>query len=297
MRLVWASVRSVPLRRRLDRGGADEFSVACGVSTANGSAGWKGLACSTDTGRHREVSSLFLWHQQPEHPRRAGRPPGQTDCRVQRPLHPHRDVALPRRAFACLPVHQRNNLQPDVRIGLEVVGSAGAHRAAQHQGGHWVPAVQETDALLVWGGMSLVSVPLDAAIRTGRPLAVAAARDGLCRAERREHGGDSRLRRSDLRRAVNRSPAATKRWDWSTSRCFRTWIARMACRLTPWPSRSMGRRAIRAGIRDRRSDRHQSDRRHRRSRLRGALEAVTPSSENKLIAVKAHTGFEPVPPP
>jgi len=34
-------------------------------------------------------------------------------------------------------------------------------------------------------------VLLDAAVRTGRPLAVAAARDGLCRRERREHGGDS----------------------------------------------------------------------------------------------------------
>jgi hypothetical protein len=64
---------------------------------------------------------------------------------------------------------------------------------------YWMPAVQETDALLVWG-QSLVSVLLDAAIRTGRPLAVAAARDGLCRHERRSNGGDSRLRRSHLRR-------------------------------------------------------------------------------------------------
>ena len=32
-----------------------------------------------------------------------------------------------------LPAHQRISRQPLVRIGLEVVGSAGAHRAAQHR--------------------------------------------------------------------------------------------------------------------------------------------------------------------
>ena len=50
------------------------------------------------------------------------------------------------------------------------------------------------------GRQSLVSVLLDAAVRAGRPLAVAAARDGLRRHERRSDGGDPRLRRSDLRR-------------------------------------------------------------------------------------------------
>ena len=65
---------------------------------------------------------------------------------------------------------------------------------------HWIPEVQETDALLVWGGESPVSVLLDAAVRTGRPPAVAAPRDGLRRHERRGHGRDSRLRRRDLRR-------------------------------------------------------------------------------------------------
>ena len=38
----------------------------------------------------------------------------------------------------------------------------------------WVPMVQETDVLLVNGGDPLVSVLLDAAVRAGRPLAVAA---------------------------------------------------------------------------------------------------------------------------
>jgi dipeptidase E len=39
----------------------------------------------------------------------------------------------------------------------------------------WVPMVQETDILLVGGGDPLYLVLLDAAVRTGRPLGVAAA--------------------------------------------------------------------------------------------------------------------------
>ena len=64
---------------------------------------------------------------------------------------------------------------------------------------YWIPAVRETDALLVWGGSPLYLL-LDAAIRTCRPVAVAAARNGLRRHEWRSDGRDSRLRRSDLRR-------------------------------------------------------------------------------------------------
>ncbi len=62
----------------------------------------------------------------------------------------------------------------------------------------WVPMVQETDVLLVNGGDHLVSVLLDAPVRTGRPLAVA-ARGGLGGIERRKHGDDPQ-HRGGLRR-------------------------------------------------------------------------------------------------
>ena len=39
----------------------------------------------------------------------------------------------PRGAWRGMAVHQRTSRHPDVRIGLEVPGSAGAHRAAQHR--------------------------------------------------------------------------------------------------------------------------------------------------------------------
>ena len=61
-------------------------------------------------------------------------------------------ICLPRRCRQCMAADQRTSRQPLVRTGLEVLGSAGAHRAAQHREEHWVPMVQETDALLVGGG-------------------------------------------------------------------------------------------------------------------------------------------------
>ena len=42
--------------------------------------------------------------------------------------------------------------EPLVRTGLEVVGIVGTHCASQHPTREWVPTLQETDALLVWGG-------------------------------------------------------------------------------------------------------------------------------------------------
>ena len=44
---------------------------------------------------------------------------------------------------------------PHVRAGLEVLGSAGAHRAAQHRRRALGPLVRETDVLLVNGGDAL----------------------------------------------------------------------------------------------------------------------------------------------
>ena len=79
----------------------------------------------------------------------------------------------------------------------------------------------------------------------------------------------------DLRRQRIRSRGATARWDWLTSRCFRTSITRTSGHF-PGQRRKMGRGDTGAGVRDRRSDRHQSGRRRRRGRLRGALEAVHP---------------------
>ena len=57
----------------------------------------------------------------------------ETDCRVQCPLHSDRHICLPRRCRQCMAADQRTSRHPLVRTGLAVLGSAGAHRAAQHR--------------------------------------------------------------------------------------------------------------------------------------------------------------------
>jgi hypothetical protein len=52
-------------------------------------------------------------------------------------------------------VHHRTIRPTDVRIGLEVLGRLGAHRAASIDEERWVPLVRETDVLLVNGGDAL----------------------------------------------------------------------------------------------------------------------------------------------
>ena len=106
-----------------------------------------------------------------------------------------------------LSLHQRSDRQPLVRIGVEVVGRAGTHRAPQHQSrvldrcgpGDGCPAG-------VWRRCP-VSVPLDAGVRVGGPPAVA-ARDGLCGGERRQYGDGPYFRR-DVRRP-DRRPSSSR---------------------------------------------------------------------------------------
>ena len=74
---------------------------------------------------------------------------------------------------------------------------------------HWVPLVQETDALLVGGGDVLLSVLLDVAIGTGGPLADAAARDSLRGAERWEYGDDP-SHRGGLRQPLEAATGSDK---------------------------------------------------------------------------------------
>jgi hypothetical protein len=65
-----------------------------------------------------------------------------------------------------------------------------------------VSLVQASDVLPVGGRRSAVSVLLDAAVRIGEALAVAASRDGLRRTERRQHG-DGPQRRGGIRRLAS----------------------------------------------------------------------------------------------
>ena len=89
----------------------------------------------------------------------------------------------------------------------------------------WVPVVEEADVLLVGGGDALYLAPLDAAVRAGRPLAVAdeTVWVGLSAGSMVMTPRSARTSRSGTRPA-----AATERWESSTSRSSRTWITRTA---------------------------------------------------------------------
>ena len=86
-------------------------------------------------------------------------------------------------------VHQREVRNPMVDLGWKSVGVLELTALPSIDEERWVPLVRETDVLLVDGRRRPVPVPLDAAVRAGGPAAVA-ERDGLGRAERREHGDD-----------------------------------------------------------------------------------------------------------
>ena len=157
---------------------------------------------------------------------------GKPICRVQRPLHSHRGAAVPRRTFTRLPVHQRISPRPHVRIGLEVVGSAGADRSAQHQRTS-IGSPRSRRPTLCWSG---AAVPCICATGCGSPDWPTSCR--RCGARRstsaRAAGPWSRLPTSAERptTTVTRSRAAIERWDWLISRCFRTSSAR-TCRTPP----------------------------------------------------------------
>ena len=111
---------------------------------------------------------------QHEHPRRAGRPAGQTDRRVQRPLHSDRDLPLPRRAGMAWQAICGKAQRPLCELGwkslgvLELTALPSIRGAGCQRSGRPTPC---------WYGAAIpCSSPLDAALRLDRPLAGAAPR-------------------------------------------------------------------------------------------------------------------------
>ena len=158
---------------------------------------------TTPTHRERrsthEISAHFRWHQEHEHPQRAGRPPGQTDCRVQRPLHSHRGVRHPRRSW---PRHggssaDKNPERPMCELGWKSLGVLELTALPSIDEELWVPMVQETDVLLVNGGDPLYLCYWMR--QSGLADLLPSLRDGLRGTERREHG-DGPQHRGGLRR-------------------------------------------------------------------------------------------------
>ena len=140
---------------------------------------------------------------------------------------------------------------------------------------HWIPEVQEADALLVWGGSPLYlcywmrQSGLADLLPSLRRETVYVGTSGGAMVATPDFGGET----YDDSDPLTSSDKALGLVDFSL-------FPHLEREDMPDTSLAnierMGRRDPGAGVRDRRSDRHQSDRWRRRSRLRGALEAVHP---------------------
>ena len=106
---------------------------------------------------------------------------------------------------------------------------------------YWVPAVQEVDALLVWGGS-----PLYLVTGCGSPGSPTSCRHcgPTWSTSARVAVRWSRLPTSEERptTTVIHSQAATERWGLLVSPCFHTSIVRMTFRLPLWPRSKPGPR-------------------------------------------------------
>jgi hypothetical protein len=142
----WASVREFPLTQPRQR------------PMSYGSPGGLQNYIYGQPGGLHEVSSYFRWHQEHEHQRRAGRPPGQTELPNPAPsaFPPRRTghpVAGPGAAWRFISGQEPRC--PMCGLGWKSLGVLELTALPSIDEELWVPMVQETDALLVDGGDSL----------------------------------------------------------------------------------------------------------------------------------------------
>ena len=202
---------------------------------------------------------------------------------------PPRPTGTPRAAFAGVPVHHRASLDRPWRAGLEVPGSARAHRAPSIDEEHWVPLVEETDVLLVNGGDALYLAHWMRRVGPGRPLAL--ARDTVWVGF--SAGSMVMTPRIGEDFVVWRPPGGGDETlgivDFSI---FPHVDHPDLPENTMADGRTVGGRAREPGVCDRRRHRDQSGRRHRRGHLRGALAAVRRSKTTGQASSFAELGVQ-----
>ena len=117
-----------------------------------------------------------------------------------------------------------------MRVGLEVPGSTGAHRAADHPEESWVPLVRETDALLVWGGdvLYLCHWMRQSGLADLLPSLSGSVYVGVSAGSIvvTPYNCDAEFDLEFVPAGSDMAQGATGRWGWWTSRCICTWVAR-----------------------------------------------------------------------
>ena len=188
-------------------------------------------------------------------------------------------AAFPRWTLTRRWVLNRDSGRPDVRFGPEVVGSVEFDRALPSIGKETLGlGCRGSRCAAGLGGEPLASV-LTGCGSPGSPTSCRRCGPRSCMwvraAERwwRLPTSEARPTTTAAAHRQRRSAGAGRLLGVSAPG------ARGHAGHVPRQHREMGRRAIGAGVRDRRPDRDTSGRRQRRSRLRGTLEAVHPSPE------------------
>jgi hypothetical protein len=158
---------------------------------------------------HDEASSHIRWHQEHEHPQRAGRPAGQ-------PIAESSALCIPTAAYAMggpgvawrLITGQAST--PLCELGWKSLGVLELTALPSIEEEHWVPLVQETDALLVGGGDALYLC------YWMRQSGLADLLPSLRAVWVGVSGGSMVLAPMSVKTssAGSRPPVATKRWEW-----------------------------------------------------------------------------------
>jgi dipeptidase E len=105
-----------------------------------------------DDWEHREASTHFQRHRECKHSRRACRLAGQADRHLKRVVRPYGYLPLPRRWREGEGGDLRRAKSPLCELGWKSLGVLELTALPSIQRESWVPTLQETDALLVWGG-------------------------------------------------------------------------------------------------------------------------------------------------
>ena len=151
----------------------------------------------------------------------------------RRALHSHRGATVPGRPSHVYGFINGSVGGPMCGLGWKSMGVLELTALPSLNEESWVPAVQEIDALLVWGGSPLYlcywmrQSGLADLLPSLRPDMVYVGTSGGAMVATPDFGGETYD-------AAIRSPAATKRWGSLTSPCFHT-SRRITFRQPLWP--------------------------------------------------------------
>src|SRR6266536_3606921 len=148
-------------------------------------------------------------------------------------------VCHARRCWRGMAADQRTGHHPLCELGWKSLGVLELTALPSIDEEHWVPMVQETDALLVGGGdvLYLCYWMQQSGLADLLPSLREAVYVGVSAGAWSWPPTSGRTSSAGVR-----PPVATERWEWLMFRCSLAWITR-GCRTLPWPTENNGPQA------------------------------------------------------